>query len=128
MKETKIDGWRTVKPDHRIVLRDFVTKRSHCGEKSCKFYGKLAEQGVCFHNIPDAQSRYFDQQFKEAEHHLAFNRKHNYRKLSQKQLIKRLEGEVVCHFLNYSNVLDELIWLRGENAKLRGKLGIFRKR
>lgn len=113
---------------HKTVLKGFTTKRSYCMDKKCKFYGKLAEQGVCFTVVEKWLSKYFDQSMKEAERLLSFNRKHNYKNLSQKQIMKRLESEVVCYFMNYSNCLDELIWLRGENARLRGKLGIFKKR
>jgi hypothetical protein len=124
----KIDGWLKGDEHHRTVLKDFTTKRSICQDKRCKFYGKLAEQGVCYSRVPDELSRYFAGQMKAAESMLAFNRKHNYKKLTQRQYIKQLESEVVCHYLNYSNCLDGLVWLRGENAKLRGKLGIFRRK
>lgn len=107
---------------HKIELRDFVTKRSYCADKRCKFYGELAEQGVCYTRVGNTLSKYFEELFKRADAHLKFNRKHNYKKLSQKQLIRHLESEVVCHFLNSENTLRELIYLRGENAKLRGKM------
>jgi hypothetical protein len=112
---------------HKTVLRDFTTKRSFCTDKKCKFHGKMAEQGVCFTVVNKSLGRYFAESWKRAESILAFNRKHNYKKLSQKQMMKRLESEVVCSYMNYHNCLDELIWLRGENARLRGRLGIFRK-
>jgi hypothetical protein len=126
-KKTKIDGWFEGEAKHKIVLKDFVTKRSFCAKPSCKFYGKLAEQGVCYHHTPDAQSRHFKKQLQDAEGLLAFNRKHNYKNASKKELIKRLESEIVCYFMNWSGDVEELIWLRGENAKLRAKLGIFKK-
>lgn len=127
-KNEKLDGgWMIIEPKHKLVLKDFVTKRSHCDDPKCKFYGQLAEQGVCHTVLPDAMSKYFAQLMKGAEETLKFNREHNYKGLSQKEIFKRMESEVVCAHMNYRSCLDELIWLRGENAKLRGKLGLFKK-
>lgn len=124
MKKKKQSEYGIISQKHKTVLKDTTFKRSICQDKKCKFYGKKAEQGVCFEVVNDTLSRYFSEHMKAAERMLAFNRKHNYKDLSQKQIMKRLEGEVVCHFMNYSLCLDELVWLRGENARLRGKLSI----
>ena len=128
MKIKKRTEYGFIEQRHKTALRDFTTKRSFCADKKCKFHNQMAEQGVCFDVVDDKLSRYFKQEMRAAERMLAFNRRHNYKGLSDKQITKSLESEVVCHFMNYSNCLAELVWLRGENARLRGKLGIFTKR
>ena len=110
------------KQSHKTVLLDHTVKRFFCDDENCDFYGEIATQGVCFDIIDPETSKYFQQQMDEAEEHLAFNRKHNYKKLSPKQRMKGLENEVVVHYMNYSSCLDELVWLRGEIAKLRAKV------
>lgn len=116
-----------IEKKHKTHLKDFTVKRSFCGDKTCDFYGKMAEQGVCFSIIPDRWAKHYTARMKAAERMLDFNRKHNYKKLSQKQIMKSMESEIVCTWMNYTSCLDELVWLRGENAKLRGKLGLFQK-
>lgn len=95
-----------------------IVPTSICDTKRCKFYGKEAAQGVCYSRIDDGYANYFKLLMQTAERHLAFQRKHNWKKLTDKQKIKHMESEVVCHFMNYSSCLNELIYLRGENAKL----------
>jgi hypothetical protein len=106
----------------------FLMPESICDTKSCKFYGKPAAQGVCYSKIDTGMEKYFNRQLERAEEHLKFYKDGRHlgdkkKKQSKDEYIKTLESHFVCTWMNYTNTLDELIWLRGENAKMRLMLG-----
>lgn len=119
---------------HKTVMKDFVTKRSYCDDKKCKFYGKMAEQGVCYSVPTHEMSKYWDYVLEQGEEMLKEMRTtflkyyKGKKKNADRAWVKRMESTVVCAWANGHSNLDELVWMRGENAKLRGKLGIFKKR
>lgn len=123
-----VSEYGIVEHAHKLESRDFSMRRSHCAEKGCKFFGKLAQQGVCFSVVRNEVSKYFENEMEKAESILRFHRKHAVKGLTDKQKMKHMESEIVCNWMNFSNCLNEVIWLRGENAKLRAKLGIFKEK
>src|SRR6478609_9446237 len=112
--------------EHKMKSGKRSIPESICQETGCDFYGKPAEQGVCFHRLKHPMDKYVSaviQQGEDLLKELKSLRKRNGQQSAAKW-IKYLEGHVVCEWANRTFNLDELIHLRGENAKLRLKAGL----
>jgi len=76
--------WKYItKKGHKIKkgTREIIST-SICDTKNCKFYGKPAAQGVCYSRVDIGLKNFFAEEFKMAERHLAFQRQHNWKKLT----------------------------------------------
>lgn len=93
-----------------------------CKNKSCKFYGKTAAQGVCFSTRTFAGTNhdYIKRTEKAALEHLKHVKKNS---KSKKDYIRRLESDVICTWMNHIFCLDDVVRQRAVNSKLRLKLG-----
>lgn len=111
---------RNTKKDHKTEQRKEMSV-SYCMEPKCKFYGKRAAQGVCYSNNSPTADKYLKLVCKEGEDFLKSVKACNDRK-KRKDYVKILEGYVVTTWMNGIFTLDELIYLRAENARLRLKL------
>jgi hypothetical protein len=112
-KEHKLDhGWRRI-------------SESKCAEQGCEFFGKRAQQGVCFSRLDGPSEKYVDLVRKYAEARLAEEKA--LRKMnkvdSSAKWIKYLESNLECCWMNERFVLDELIRLRAQVGKLGNELG-----
>ena len=104
---------------HTLEKRPREIHENYCAQKGCVFYGKPAQQGVCFSDKPEVVD--WDRLARsEAEHYaeLEFFRK-KYRRKGLKKYVEWLEAMSVCESINANMVLDELIRLRRENALFR---------
>lgn len=133
MPNLKVGKWKYIaKKDHKMRKgKRQIVPESICDTKSCKFYGKPAAQGVCYSKIDTGYEGYLRKQQREAQRHLQFYTDGKHRgKGKEKQTLKEyaatLESLYFCTWMNYSSVLDELIWYRAENAKMRLKLGLWK--
>ena len=99
-------------------------QRSICDQPKCRFYKKEAQQGHCFSVLNKTQDQYIREVEKsslECLKGIKSLRKRN--KLeSDKAWIKHLESYFVCHWMNETFTLDELVYLRAQNAVLKNKL------
>ena len=118
---------------HRTETRYFEQKyrmESFCDEPGCKFYGKHAAQGVCYgkDSYGDMDSRHLDKIWKYCEEWLDEDKKSKLKNgiKSQKAWVEHLEGALVCARVNECFTLNELIYLRAQNAKLRLQLGKYK--
>lgn len=114
-----------MKKEHKTELKKRAVFYSVCVEPDCKYKDGRAVQGHCFSRLPTAHDRYIQHVMRHGEQLLKEMR--GLRKLNgqvaQKKWIQHLEGQVVCMWANSTFNLDELIYLRKENAELKFKLG-----
>ena len=118
-----IPGTGKHKTETRVFARNI--HESYCVHKSCKFFGQPAQQGVCHTTTTfagDDDWTYIEHAEKLGEIHLAHLRETR-KKYGTQKYIRRLEGEMVCAWINTISSLDELIYLRREVALLRHRLG-----
>lgn len=114
---------------HQTELRSHPTKRSFCAEPKCRFFGQLAEQGICFSKLDSVTEAYISATMKSSEAMLESLRALRKQNLAASNLttdkawIQYLEGQLVCVWANSEFGLNELVYLRAENAKLRAQLG-----
>lgn len=133
MPKLKVGSWTFhPKGEHKMKKgKRAIRVTSICDTKGCEFYGQPAAQGVCYSKIDTGVEKYYKHQMQQAEDHLKFYQKGlhrgDHKKQTQKEYIKTLENHFVCFWMNYSNCLDELVWLRGENAKLQLRAGKWKK-
>jgi hypothetical protein len=109
------------KGDHKMRSGQRKIPQSLCDNPRCKFYGKPAQQGVCYSTLDPAQSRYIKYVLDHGEgllKEIKQLRTANGCK-TDKKWIRHLEGMVVTTWANNWFGLDELIYLRAECAKLR---------
>src|SRR6478672_6424350 len=102
--------------DHKMKSGTRTIPQSICQEKGCDYYGKPAEQGVCFHRLKHPMDKYISaviQQGEDLLKELKSLRKVNGQR-SMAKWVKHLEGHIVCGWANNTFHLDELIHLRGE--------------
>lgn len=117
------------KREHKTEIRKREIWDNYCVQPGCKFKGELAAQGVCHTILNKKQHDYVTGVMKQAEDCLngvKKLRKVN-KQLTAKAWIKTLEGYFICHWANEVFTLDELIFLRAENAKLRLAAGKWKK-
>lgn len=109
---------------HKTELRARELKESYCVTRACKFFGKRAEQGICFSKLDNKTDRYLKAVLDSGERLLQEMRslRRVNKQTTDKKWIKHLEGHVVCEWANGIFGLDELIYLRAENARLRDAL------
>ncbi|KKL05758.1 hypothetical protein LCGC14_2602830 [marine sediment metagenome] len=109
---------------HKTELRARELKESYCVTRGCKFFGQRAVQGVCFAKLDGMTNGYIKSVLESGEHMLQEMRslRRADKQTTDKKWIKYLEGHVVCSWANDTFGLDELIYLRAENAKLRNAL------
>ena len=109
---------------HKTELRARELKESYCVTRGCKFFGKRAEQGVCFSKLDNKTDRYLKAVLDSGEQLLKEMRslRRVNKMTTDKKWIKYLEGHMVCAWANSTFGLDELVYLRAENAKLRNTL------
>jgi hypothetical protein len=89
-----------------------------CDNKKCKFFGEPTVQGVCRREDPDLLDyKKLAEQEKVARDALRWLKKQN----PGKKYITALEAYWESAWLNWSGCLDEVIYLRRENAFLRLK-------
>lgn len=97
---------------------------SRCAEPSCEFYGKPAQQGVCFSRLNDRTKKYVDAVRKYADARMAEVK--SLRKINKQDTdakwIKYLEGNLECCWMNEEFTLSQLIYLRAQVGTLRNRL------
>lgn len=111
--------------DHKTKKGTRTIPQSICVQKGCRFYGKPAEQGVCYHALDPKTSAYISNVIKQGYEFLKEMkslRKKN-KQNTDKKWIQALEGHIVSTWANSIFGLDELIYLRAENARLRAQVG-----
>jgi hypothetical protein len=110
---------------HKTETRKREIVESYCAEKGCKFFGQPAAQGICHDVIHPLQKKYLDTVMRYGQDRLRGEkslRKAN-KLMTDRKWIQHLEGELACEWANAWFTLDELVYLRAENAKLRLALG-----
>jgi hypothetical protein len=96
-----------------------------CQNKKCEFFGKPTVQGVCHREDPDViDYKKLDKQEKEARETIKWLKK----KFPGKKYVKALESYYECAWINWSSSLDETIYLRMQNARMRLKRRTAHKR
>lgn len=106
------------KTKHATESRDRSIKESICAEKGCKFFGQLAQQGVCHTSSGDLidWDRLAQHEQREEAELEVFRKKYK-----GKEYVRWLESMYLCAQLNWQGTLDECIRLRRDNALLRLK-------
>jgi hypothetical protein len=114
---------------HKTEIRKREIWDNYCIQPGCKFKGELAAQGVCHTILDKKQHDYITSIMKQAYNcleEIKKLRKAN-KQLTAKAWIRTLEGYFICYWANQVFTLDELIYLRADNAKLRLAAGKWRK-
>ncbi len=105
---------------HKREIRVFARNihETFCNYKRCKFYGKPAQQGVCYSVKPDLVDWDRIAKFEQAQdEELKYLRK----KYKGREYVKWLEALYSCAMVNWTVALDEAVRLRRDNALLRAK-------
>jgi hypothetical protein len=120
---------RVKRGHHKTEIRKREIWDSYCIQPGCKFKGQLSAQGVCHTVLNKKQHDYITYVEKEAEDCLNGVKKLQKvnKQLTPKKWIRALEDYFICHWMNEVFTLDELIYLRAENAKLRLAAGKWKK-
>jgi hypothetical protein len=98
---------------------------SRCEDPSCEFFGKPAQQGVCFSRLTNRSTQYIDAVRKYSDARMAevkSLRKIDKKLTTDKQWIKYLEANLECCWMNEEFTLDQLIHLRAQVGKLTNRL------
>ena len=104
---------------HKTKTATREIKEYLCNDKKCKFFGKPTQQGVCHTNKPDLIDwDKIEKVEKEARDTIKWLKKKN----PGKAYIKALEAYWESAWMNWTGGLDEVIYLRRENALLRDKV------
>lgn len=108
--------------EHRQEQRERPITENFCMDKKCAFFGKHAQQGVCF----SGEANLIDlAKLEREEKQLGDELKSMWKqaKGDKDVYIKTLEAYYLCAMLNWSGTLDEVIQLRKREAlsKLRKK-------
>ena len=121
---------KKLKKDHKLKSSTRTIPLSLCDEPKCKFYGKPAAQGICSYPLSDATDKYVSIVLKSGEDFLKEVKALRYenKASSQKKWINYLENQIICIWAHSDFVMDELIHLRAENAKLQVQLGKWKGR
>lgn len=91
---------------------------TYCDDPTCAYYGKLAQQGVCF---SDEASTADWEKLAKHEEELTAEMQRYLDKHGQTQYVKYLEAVYVTAVQSWDLTLDELIRLRMENRALKEK-------
>jgi predicted Fe-S protein YdhL (DUF1289 family) len=95
-----------------IKLREQRIEERYCAKKGCKFFGKLAQQGICFQTDGEIVEW---AKLDEAEREILAEMK-ALKKAEGKRYLEALEAHYVCAMLNWEMALDETIKLRRDLA------------
>ncbi len=90
---------------------------TYCAQKGCKFIGKEAQQGVCFH----AKGELIDWQRVAQQETQILAELQGLRKAGPKAYVQGLEAHYVSAMINWQFTLDEVIRLRRDIALLNVK-------
>jgi hypothetical protein len=121
---------RKRKREHKMEIRKREINESYCVQPGCKFKGKPAAQGICHTVLDKDRDKYIRTVLQEGQDFLddiKSLRKVN-KQTTAKAWIRYLEGHVACQWANTQFTLDELIYLRAENARLKLAAGKWRRR
>lgn len=107
--------------DHKLRHGRREIPQSYCAQLGCKFYGKEAQQGVCFSSLSPTADKYITAVMQTGDHLL------HEMKLSRfgnkagpvRKWVQYLESHIICTWANNTFLLDEVIALRAECATLR---------
>jgi hypothetical protein len=110
--------------DHKMKAGSRSIPYPACAQRGCKFYGKPAAQGVCFHVLPHKQQDYIGYVMGQARKALeGWKALRNVNKLtSTKAWADFLEGQFVANWATRTFDLDQIVFLRAELAKAQLKL------
>lgn len=104
------------KRETRVFTRNI--HETFCDYKRCKFYGKHAQQGICYSDKPDLVDWDRIAKLEQAQdEELKYFRK----KYRGKEYVKWLEAMYSSVMVNWSFTLDDLVRLRRDNALLRAR-------
>lgn len=110
---------------HKLKTGFRKIMESRCEEPSCEFYGKWAQQGVCFSRLEDRSTQYIDAVRNYSDARMAevkSFRKIDKKMTADKQWIKYLESNLECCWMNEEFTLDQLIHLRAQVGKLTNQI------
>lgn len=108
---------------HQMETREVPSQRiqSFCQEPNCQFYGREAQQGVCYNTLFPGESRYIQSTLEAGETLLA-----ELKQLRQanhcendRDWIEHLENHIVCQWSGRQFDIDELVHLRAELGKAK---------
>lgn len=128
-KPIRVVKHRNGRDGHRTETRVFVREihEHYCTEPKCKFFGRPAAQGVCHTRLGRRVLHDLERRDKRASEGVSEMREiAKAQKFSKDQYINYLERLHHCDSMNEWFTLDELIRLRGENARLRLAAGKYR--
>jgi hypothetical protein len=104
--------------DHKRETRPREILDSYCLEEGCEFKDEHAVQGHCYSREPELfDFGKLDKHERDAEEDLAQIRKEHYP--DPEEYILWLESHFLCVSMNWSSTLDECVYLRAENARLK---------
>ena len=110
------------KGKHATELRVFARNihENYCVHPTCKYKGQHAVQGHCYGVTPELlQYDKLEAQEAQLEMDLKAARQKNKK---DKDYITYLESYYVCAHLNWTSCLDEVVYLRRNNAALKHEL------
>jgi hypothetical protein len=117
------------KKDHKTKPGVMEIPRSTCDQPGCEFRGKPVAQGVCYNVLDKKITNYCDDVMRRADEQLKGMRAMRAEsKETPAKWIKTLESYLTCAWTNEEFMLDSLIHLRVENAKLKLALGKYGKK
>lgn len=115
--------------DHKMTQGFRKIHESKCAEPSCEFFGKPAQQGVCYHRIDATSQKYLESVRKYADARMAEIKR--FRKEDKMypdaKWIKYLESNLECCWMNEEFTMDELISLRAQVGKLTNRIARMKK-
>jgi len=103
--------------------------QSKCADSKCEFFGKPAQQGVCFDRLDATSQKYIESVEKYANARMVEVK--SLRKINKQDTdakwIKYLESHLECCWMNEEFMIQQLIHLRAQVGKLTNRLTKMRK-